>query len=97
MTADWTRSLSIKMYWRDDRYSIIAESPFKITSSGADDKMRTCKSFNTVDPGSSSPFAKLFSPPFSNIVSHRKGIYFQKKLGFQVKEDGAPEPHPPVM
>ncbi len=27
-------------------------------------------------PSSNPPFAKLFSP-FSNLISHRKGIYFQ--------------------
>ncbi len=34
-----------------------------------------------VDPGSIPPSAKLFSP-FSNLVSHRKGIYFQQKIRF---------------
>ncbi len=36
--------------------------------------------FDAIDQGSNLPFAELFSP-FSNLISHQKGIYFNKNEG----------------
>ncbi len=33
--------------------------------------------FDAIDQGSNLPFAELFFSPFSNLLSHRKIIYFQ--------------------
>ncbi len=33
--------------------------------------------FDAIDQGSNPLFAELFFSPFSNLISHRKGIYFQ--------------------
>ncbi len=45
-------------------------------SSGEDGKTQAEVSFDAIDPGSISPFTKIFffPAPFSNLISHRVGV-----------------------